>query len=307
MFESYPIIYKALCKTQRVLNSYSNVTVTVSGGSDSDIMIALINEIKHDLTPTINYMYFDTGLEYAATKEHIEYLKDRYNINIIKYSAEIPIPTAVKIHGVPFISKRVSDYISRLQKYDFDWSTDNFETLYKKYPKCKAALRWFTNEFGDNSRFNIACNKGLREFLLKNPPHFKISDMCCTCAKKKTAHTAMVDIQSELSIQGLRKYEGGVRNLITNCWNKDDGVFYPLLWFREIDKNIVEKRLKVKHSKCYTEYGLKRTGCAGCPFNRDIKDELQIIEKYEPKLLAACNNIFGKSYLYTNHYHAERI
>lgn len=306
MFESYPIIYKALCKTQRVLNSYSNVTVAVSGGSDSDIMLALINEIKHDLTPTINYMYFDTGLEYAATKEHIKYLMDRYNINIIKYNAEIPIPTAVKIHGVPFISKRVSDYISRLQKYNFEWSADNFENLYKKYPKCKAALRWFTNEFGDNSRFNIAYNKGLREFLINNPPKFKISNMCCTCAKKKTAHTAMNDIQSELSIQGLRKYEGGVRNLITNCWNKDDGVFYPLLWFREIDKNIVEKRLKVKHSKCYTEYGLKRTGCAGCPFNRYIKDELQIIEKYEPKLLTACYNVFGNSYLYTNHYFCDR-
>lgn len=306
MFESYPNIYKALCKTQRVLNSYSNVTVAVSGGSDSDIMLALINEIKHDLTPTINYMYFDTGLEYAATKEHIKYLMDRYNINIIKYNAEIPIPTAVKIHGVPFISKRVSDYISRLQKYNFEWSADNFESLYKKYPKCKAALRWFTNEFGDNSRFNIAYNKGLREFLINNPPKFKISNMCCTCAKKKTAHTAMNDIQSELSIQGLRKYEGGVRNLITNCWNKDDGVFYPLLWFREIDKNIVENRLKVKHSKCYTEYGLKRTGCAGCPFNRYIKDELQIIEKYEPKLLTACYNVFGNSYLYTNHYFCDR-
>lgn len=306
MFEEYPVVYKALCKTQRVLNSYSNVTVSVSGGSDSDIMLSLINELKHDITPVINYVYYDTGLEYEATKEHIKYLMDRYNINIIKYNAKIPIPTAVKMHGVPFLNKRISGYIARLQKHEFDWSTDSFDVLYKKYPKCKAALRWFTNEFGENSRYNIEYTKGLREFLIKNPPTFKISDMCCTCAKKKTAHSAMNELQSELSVQGLRKYEGGARNTINNCWNKNEGVFYPLLWFREADKNTVEKTLKVKHSRCYTEYGLKRTGCAGCPFNRGYKDEIKIIERYEPKLLAACNNIFGNSYLYTNHFQIER-
>lgn len=306
MFESYPIIYKAICKTQRVFNSYSDVTVSVSGGSDSDIMLALINEIKHDLTPNINYIYFDTGLEYKATKEHIEYLADKYNINIITYKADTPIPTAVKTYGVPFISKRISNYIARLQQHNFDWSTDDFATLYKKYPKCKAALRWFTNDFGENSRFNIQYTKGLREFLINNPPHFKISDMCCTCAKKKTAHAALKSLDTELSVQGLRKYEGGARNTLSSCWNKDEGVFYPLLWFRDIDKSIVEKRLNVQHSRCYTEYGLKRTGCAGCPFGRDFKHELQIIEQFEPKLLAACNSIFGNSYLYTNHFQIER-
>ena len=51
------------------------MTVSVSGGSDSDIMIALLNELKHDIVPKINYVYFDTGLEYKATKEHINYFR----------------------------------------------------------------------------------------------------------------------------------------------------------------------------------------------------------------------------------------
>lgn len=302
MFEEYPIIHKSICKTQRVLNNYSDVTVSVSGGSDSDIMLAIIDLVKHDITPKIHYMYFDTGLEYDATKEHIKYLSDKYKIEIETFKPKTPIPTAVKRHGVPFISKRISNYISRLQKHGFDWSADNFETLYKKYPKCKAALRWFTNEFGGGSRFNIAYTKGLREYLLTNPPKFNISDMCCTCAKKKTAAAAMQKYNTELSIQGLRKAEGGARNTLTNCWNKDDAVFYPLLWYRNSEKTIIEQSLNVVHSRCYSEYGLKRTGCAGCPFGQDYIKELEIIKEYEPKLYNACINIFGISYEYTNNF-----
>ncbi len=52
----------------------------------------------------------------------------------------------------------------------------------------------------------------------------------------------------------------------------------------------------------YVEYGLKRTGCVGCPFNPRINEELEIIEKYEPKLYTAAVNIFGKSYEYTRKY-----
>lgn len=306
MFEEYPTVYRSMCKIEKVLNSYHNVTVSVSGGSDSDIMIALLNELKHDIVPKINYVYFDTGLEYAATKEHINYLSERYNINIDTFKAHTPIPIAVNTHGLPFISKRISGYIARLQKHNFTWSTDNFKNLYTRFPKCKAALRWFCNEFGENSRFNIQYTKGLREFLINNPPDFKISEQCCNCAKKKTAHLAYKQYDSELSIQGLRKYEGGARNVINNCWDKDNKTFYPLLWYKEEDKNIVEKYLKVQHSECYTKYGLKRTGCAGCPFGQQYEKELEIIKQYEPKLYKACINIFGKSYDYTKLFMKER-
>ena len=42
--------------------------------------------------------------------------------------------------------------------------------------------------------------------------------------------------------------------------------------------------------------------CAGCPFGRDFEFELEVIEKYEPKLYRAVNNIFGDSYAYTRKY-----
>lgn len=44
---------------------------------------------------------------------------------------------------------------------------------------------------------------------------------------------------------------------------------------------------------------MKRTGCAGCPFNSRFQQDIEILGKYEPKLLKAINNVFGQSHEYT--------
>ena len=72
------------------------------------------------------------------------------------------------------------------------------------------------------------------------------------------------------------------------------------------DKKEYEEYYGVIHSKCYTEYGLKRTGCCGCPFGRDFEDELRVIQEYEPKLYKAVTNIFNDSYEYTREYRKFR-
>ena len=52
----------------------------------------------------------------------------------------------------------------------------------------------------------------------------------------------------------------------------------------------------------YTEYGLKRTGCCGCPYGKDNSFELKVLEEHEPKLYKAVSNIFKDSYEYTKLY-----
>jgi hypothetical protein len=47
---------------------------------------------------------------------------------------------------------------------------------------------------------------------------------------------------------------------------------------------------------------MKRTGCAGCPFNSKFLKDIEMLERYEPKLAKAVKNIFGKSYEYTLQY-----
>lgn len=286
------------------LNRYPDGTImcSISGGSDSDIMLDLMSKIKSG----IKYVFFDTGLEYEATKEHLRYLEEKYGIEIEIQKARMPIPISCKKYGQPFISKHVSEMIGRLQKYNFQWEDDDFGTLYKKYPKCKSALRWWCNANGANSRFNISHNKYLKEFMVQNPPTFKISNKCCKGAKKDVAKSYIADNHIQLSCVGIRKAEGGARAAIKNCFTPDDSSgadqYRPIFWYKNDNKRIYEEHFDVQHSRCYSEYGLKRTGCAGCPFGRNFELELEVIQKHEPKLFKAVNNIFGDSYEYTRKY-----
>ena len=47
---------------------------------------------------------------------------------------------------------------------------------------------------------------------------------------------------------------------------------------------------------------MRRTGCAGCPYDIHINRTLPLIEEYEPKLYKACTKVFAKPYEYTKAY-----
>lgn len=285
-------------------NKYSKILCSISGGSDSDIMLDICE--RCDKEGKVEYIWFNTGLEYQATKDHLKYLEKKYNITIEEKRAEKPIPICCAKYGQPFLSKQVSEYISRLQKHNFQWEDEELDTLLEKYPKCKVALKWWCNAWGDKSKFNIEYNKWLKEFMIMNPPMFNISNKCCYYAKKLVAKHAKEDCGCDLSIVGVRKAEGGARSsAYKNCFSDNNGVadeYRPIFWYKNSDKEDYEKCYGIVHSRCYSEYGLKRTGCAGCLYGRDFEKELEIIQKYEPKLFIAVNNIFGDSYKYTRKY-----
>lgn len=303
IFESFLVMHS------KIINShYKNISCSVSGGSDSDIMVDMLSKL--DAEKKAKYICFDTGLEYEATKRHIKYLEQKYGIIIEVIPAQKPIPTCCKEYGQPFLSKRVSDYIARLQSHNFKWEDKSFDELYSGYPNCKVALRWWCNLWGQGSKFNIEYNKWLKEFIILNPPTYNISNKCCYYAKKAVAIKYQEDNNIDLSIVGVRKSEGGTRaSAYKNCFTaNEDGVdeYRPLFWYRNETKSIYEEYYKVAHSDCYCKYGLKRTGCAGCPFGQDFEFELEVIKAYEPKLYKAVNNIFGESYEYTRRYHEFR-
>lgn len=190
---------------------YPKIMVSVSGGADSDIVLDLVERIGYPLSE-VHYAFFDTGLEFAATKRHLEYLEQKYGITIERYRAKIPVPLGVKKYGVPFLSKKISNNIQRLQKHGFKWEDKPFEELYAEYPRCKSALRWWCNQWGEKSKLNISNRKWLKEFMIANPPDFPISSGCCDGAKKGTAKMVEKIINPDLSIQGVRKAEGGIRS-----------------------------------------------------------------------------------------------
>lgn len=303
------LIVDSIVITHQKLQRYNNILCSISGGSDSDILLDLCE--KFDESKKITYAFFDTGLEYTVTKEHLVFLEKKYGIKIEHIKAIKPIPTCCKEHGQPFLSKQVSEWIERLQRHNFKWEDEPFEDLYKKYPNCRAALRWWCNDFlrrneDKESSFNIAYNQFLKEFLVANPPQFNISNKCCHYAKKMVVNRYKSLKKFDLNIFGVRKAEGGARrNAYKTCFSEGKtgcDEYRPIFWYLNDTKSIYEQHYNVVHSKCYSQYGLKRTGCAGCPYGRYFEDELLAMEKFEPKLYNAVNNIFSESYEYTRSY-----
>lgn len=124
-----------LIRAWAIINSpkYNKILCSISGGSDSDIMLDIVWRCDKD--NKVDYVWFDTGLEYQATKEHLKYLEEKYHIDIIRKKAIKPIPTSCKEYGQPFISKNVSEFMSRLQKHGFQWEDKDFDYLMKKISK----------------------------------------------------------------------------------------------------------------------------------------------------------------------------
>lgn len=293
-------------ETSGAFTMYPKIMVSISGGADSDIMLDLIERIGHPLSE-VQYVFFDTGMEFNATKVHLTYLEQKYGITINRYKAKVPVPLGVKRYGVPFMSKQVSEWIQRLQKHHFKWEDRPFEELYAEYPRCKAALRWWCNGWGKKSKMNIDQNPWLKEFMVLNPPDFPISNACCIGAKKETAHEIEKQIDPDLSCQGIRKAEGGSRAIAySTCFSEIHGAcdqLRPIFWFKKADKEEYERHYAITHSDCYTVYGLRRTGCACCPFGKNFEAELAAAKQYEPLLYKAAVHIFGKAYEYTRKYH----
>jgi len=281
------------------------VGISYSGGSDSDTTLWLLRSFGYE----IKSVFYDTGLEYKATFDQIHYMKNQgFKIDIIK--VHTPIPTSNKKYGHPFINKFVSEMLERLQNHNFDFINDgnkDFEYLTKKYQGTKSALRWWCNKNNTGNRYNIDNNKLLKNFLIKNGLPFMVSGKCCNGAKKLPVKQYAKENNLQLMILGIRKAENGIRGgAYKNCFipkkTYSYDMYFPLFWWTQEEKLLFDKEMNIKHSACYEEYGLKRTGCAGCPFGRNFEQELEIIQEHEPKLYKGINNIFNPSYEWTRKY-----
>lgn len=304
-------VQSAILKARMYLSDprYTKIMASISGGSDSDIMLDILEHCRGE--KIVDYYFFDTGVEYKATRDHLDYLEERYGIKINRVKAVKPIPICVKEYGQPFISKQTSERLGRMIKAGFDFRNDgnkSFDELLQKYPNLNDALKVWCNK-KECGLYNIEQRyRFLKEFMIEHPPTFRISSQCCVWTKKKLAHKIAKDY--DMSCIGVRKAEGGVRaNAYKSCFDDDGrGIanFRPIFWFTEEDKRAYEAIYEILHSDCYTKYGFKRTGCAGCPFNLRIFDDLEALEIYEPQFAKAARTIFKDSYEYTRRYREFR-
>jgi 3'-phosphoadenosine 5'-phosphosulfate sulfotransferase (PAPS reductase)/FAD synthetase len=299
-------ILDSFMKADSLINNpkYERIMCSVSAGADSDCMLDLLWRV--DVDKKIKYVFYDTGLECQASKDHLNYLRDRYSIEIMEYKAKKPIPWTCKNVGVPVISKYASEMISRLQRHNFQWEDEPYETLSKKYENCTQALKWFSNcACSLKGKFNINEYKGLRDYLISNPPDFPVSQQCCKYAKKDVSKACIKELKIQLNCYGVRRSESTLRaSTYKTCFTEGKGCddYRPIVFWTDDVRRDYEKRFNIVHSDCYTVWGLRKTGCAACSFGRNYQQELEVIKEHEPKLYQACLNIFGKAYEWTEGY-----
>lgn len=64
-------VYDGFCKTKSVMDQHSRILVSVSGGSDSDDMVDVVEHLKPGSGCEVDYVWFNTGIEMDATKAHM--------------------------------------------------------------------------------------------------------------------------------------------------------------------------------------------------------------------------------------------
>lgn len=315
------------------LKAHPNAICSYSGGADSDIMLDLIERTRKIFNlPPITYCFFNTGLEMKATKDHVMEVAQKYGVEIKEYRPKMGIVTATRKHGVPFVSKIMSAGLSEWQKkgvplsvaQEYECAEDKAgkrQELRERYPKCESVLNFLCccNSAGEprpNIQLVINSSKYMRDFIGENPPDFQISAKCCDYCKKQVAHQVQKDF--EMIITGERRAEGGMRSVPRKdntalCFTETSSGqfrFRPLYYVTDQDKAWYKEYYGVKYSDAYEVYGLTRTGCCGCPISYKAIDDLEKIRPFEPNLVKAAWNVFGKSYLYRqkyNEYKARRM
>lgn len=307
------------------LYEHPNAICSYSGGSDSDIMIDLIETVREMFGfPPIKYVFFNTGLEMKATKDHVRYVAEKYGVEIEEVRPKINIVQSTRKYGIPFVSKIMSGGLSDWQKkgvplsiaQEYDRAEDKEakrKELKERYPKCENLINFLCccNSKGEprpNIQLVINSSKYMRDFIEEYPPDFMISAKCCDYCKKQIAHKVQKDY--DMIITGERRDEGGMRSVprkdnTTLCFTETaSGQFRlrPLYYVSDKDKEWYKNYHKIKYSDAYEVYGLTRTGCCGCPISYKVVDDLEKIRPYEPNVVKAAWNIFGKSYEYRKKY-----
>ena len=307
------------------LKEHPNAICSYSGGADSDIMVHLIERTRELFgLPPIKYCFFNTGLEMKATKDHVKETAEKYGIEIEEYRPKINIVQASRTYGIPFVSKIISAGLEGWQKKGIPLSiAEEYENaedkvakraeLKERYPKCESIINFLCccNSAGEprpNIQLVINSSKYMRDFIGEYPPDFQISAKCCDYCKKQVAHK--VQKGYDMVITGERRAEGGMRSVprkdnTSICFTETSNGQYrlrPLFYVTDADKDWYKDFYNIKYSNAYEVYGLTRTGCCGCPISYKAVEDLEKIRLYEPNVVKAAWNIFGKSYEYRAKY-----
>lgn len=323
------IIQNAFEDLQMILESdeYNKVLVWLTGKRESTILFHMCNML--DKGNKCKYIFFYTDVTLGADMEHMEYLGNKYNQEILIGDISGIVKDTCNEYGEPFLSMVVSYNIARLQEMDFEWEDKPFEVLCNEYleivdkPSNKntfemngkyykgsyGALRWWCNQY-DSKVYNINKNAYLKEFIMENPPEFRISDKCCKEVIKKPLHKYAtknkfdIVLTDSMDIKGSMKSKRGNKFIKANYINKKYDQYMPLFNFSEKDIMEYKNLYDLKFSDSYEVYHNTGGICIGCPYGGldGINADMRMTERFAQGTGMRAKKVFENSYKYTKEY-----
>lgn len=255
-----------------------NFYVAFSGGKDSTILHYLLDiALPHNRIPRV---FVNTGLEYVDIVKFVRELASKDDRFVIVKPTN-SIRTILEENGYPFKSKQHSHNLS----------------IYQNVGMSTTVLKYLGLMEGNKS---IRCPKKLE---YQFTPEFKIkcSEKCCYKLKKEPAEKWEKENGKRIVLTGMRKEEGGQRQLLKGCITTDSKgfvrKFHPLL---VITKSFEDWFIKTQNIKLcrlyYPPFNFDRTGCKGCPFSLELQKQLDVMEKLLPNEKQQCENIWKPIY-----------
>lgn len=228
--------------------NYCKYYLSYSGGKDSHFLYWFIKEYLHD--SDIEIVGCNTGFE-------IPQIRDR----ILKYSDTVLHPAKHRWdikenYGIPCYSKQQDEYIYRYQRGNRSENT-------------MKAIN------GENVFFNL--NKKAREKLLSGELH-KVSNRCCIYNKEVPMQRYSRQTGKN-AIMGVRGSESKTRDAKYNQCLKKNGDFTPIYDFSDKLMDDIYKAYDIEIPSCYNY--LTRTGCAGCPYGKNVNLELSLLPRLQ--------------------------
>ena len=286
MTENEFLLSDRIVKIKSINEQYdleNNAYLSFSGGKDSTVLHYLLDEaLPGNKIPRV---YSDTGIELNSVRKFVYELKEKdERITIIKPTENIR--KILEQYGYPFKSKKHSRVLKQYQ-------TNGLEN---KYTRVYLGL--------ENTKKGTPCFRGCpKKLKFQFTPEYiyrlKVSDMCCMKLKEERLKKYQIENNKPISIVGIRREEGG-RRMKAQCamfnGNKLDK-FQPLAPITEDWENYFIELKNIKLAEVYyPPYNFKRTGCKGCPFAVDLKDELETLSRFFPAERKQCEMIWKPVY-----------
>jgi len=231
-----------------------------SGGRDSHFLYWFIKNILKDDKITI--ISVNTKMEHQEIRERM-----------YKYADVVLMPTMshadIKAkYGSPCFTKFQDEYIERYQKGNRTPHTMKIVNRENKFFKL---------------------NKTAQRLLLIDKLH-KISNKCCDYLKKQPMNNYLKKHKKKY-ITGMRTSEGILRAFKTEKPNAKNKSFSPIFDLTDEMLVKIEKKYNIEVPEVYDT--LTRTGCMGCPYGRNIEQELSVLTPAQQKF---CKSYFKESY-----------